>query len=152
MIRIEETTEIGAPAERAFAVATRVEEFPDWLPGVVRAERAASGGDAAPADAPEPGTTFTLVSSGPGGIEIAALGRIEAIDPPRSIAISAASGLFRLAATCTIESLGPERSRVAVTAEIEPLGLARFAAGRIEQELRAAAPDALGRLRAAAEG
>jgi hypothetical protein len=40
---------------------------------------------------------------------------------------------------------------VAVVAELQPRGLATFAAGRIEQELRAAAPDALERLRAAVE-
>jgi carbon monoxide dehydrogenase subunit G len=157
VIRIEETIEVEAPAERAFAVVTRVEEFPDWLPGVLRAERVGAfgdgnAGDDAAAGPPAPGTTFHLVSSGPGGIQVSALGRVEKIDPPRSIAISASSGLFRLAASCTVEALGTERSRVTVAAELEPLGLARFAAGRIEEELRAAAPDALARLRAAAEG
>jgi len=156
VIRIEEAIEVEAPAERAFAVVTRVEEFPDWLPGVLRAERVgAGGGDAGDDDAagpPGPGTSFHLVSAGPGGIQVSALGRVDKIDPPRSIAISASSGLFRLAASCTVEALGTERSRVTVAAELEPLGLARFAAGRIEEELRAAAPDALARLRAAAEG
>lgn len=150
MIRLEEAIEVEAPAERAVAVVTRVEEFPDWLPGVLRAERVGAGDDDA-AGQLEPGTTFHLVSAGPGGIQVSALGRVETIDRPRSIAISASSGLFTLAATCTIEALGPDRSRVAVTAELEPLGLARFAAGRIEQELRTAAPDALGQLRAAVE-
>jgi hypothetical protein len=147
-----------------------VEEFPDWLPGVVRADRVGTGGSGTlppagaappagavgaggttPAPPPAPGTEFQLVSSGPGGITVTALGRVEAIDPPRSITISATSGLFALTATCTVEALGPERSRVAVVAELQPRGLATFAAGRIEQELRAAAPDALERLRAAVE-
>jgi uncharacterized protein YndB with AHSA1/START domain len=156
MIRIEDAIEVEAPAERTFAVVTRVEEFPDWLPGVLRAERVGADGDGHAGDdetpgPPAPGTRFHLVSAGPGGIQVSALGRVEEIDPPRSIAISASSGLFRLAATCTVEALAPDRSRVAVTAELEPLGLARFAAGRIEQEVRAATPDALGRLRTAAE-
>ncbi len=160
MIRIEDGIEVAAPAERAFAVVSRFEEFPDWLPGVQRAERVAPPGAAhaadgepdGPAGPPPVGTQFQLVSSGPGGMVVTALGRVEAIDPPRSIAISAASGLFELAATCTIEALGPERSRVEVRAELQPRGLAVFAAGRIEQELRTAAPDALARLRAAVEG
>jgi carbon monoxide dehydrogenase subunit G len=163
MIRIEDGIEIDAPAERAFAVVTRIEEFPDWLPGVQRAELvgvpAAAGGPLDPESAGggEPaslrvGTEFHLVSSGPGGIVVTALGTVEAIDPPRAISISAASGLFSLAATCAVAALGPDRSRVTVTAELQPRGLATFAAGRIEQELRAAAPDALARLRAAVEG
>jgi hypothetical protein len=39
-----------------------------------------------------------------------------------------------------------------VAAEIEPRGLATLAAGRIEQDLRAATPATLARLRAALEG
>lgn len=162
MIRIEDGIEVTAPDERAFAVVTRFEEFPDWLPGVQRAERVgppAAGGPGADGPGaggldrpPVVGTAFHLVSSGPGGIVVTALGRVEAIDPPRSITISAASGLFELAATCTVEPLGPDRSRVTVAAGLEPLGLAKFAAGRIEQELRAGVPDALARLRAAVEG
>jgi carbon monoxide dehydrogenase subunit G len=163
MIRIEDGIEVAAPAERAFAVVTRFEEFPDWLPGVQRAERVGPPGADGPGadDGPEAGepdtppavgTAFQLVSSGPGGIVVTALGRVAAIDPPRSITISAESGLFELAATCTVEPLGPDRSRVTVAAELEPRGLAKFAAGRIEQELRAGVPDALARLRAAVEG
>lgn len=162
MIRIEDGIEVAAPADRAFAVVTRFEEFPDWLPGVQRAERvgppgadgpgAEGPGGGQPDTPPAVGTAFQLVSAGPGGIVVTALGRVEAIDPPRSITISAASGLFELAATCTVVPLEPDRSRVTVAAELEPLGLAKLAAGRIEQELRAGVPDALTRLRAAVEG
>lgn len=138
MIRIEEAVELEAPADRAFAVVTHVGDYPTWLPGVVRAETLSDG-------------SFRLVSAGPGGIEISALGRVVAIDPPRSLKVSAASALFELAASCAIEALGPDRCRVVVSAEVQPRGLAVLAAGRIASELRAAAPDALARLRAAVE-
>ena len=79
------------------------------------------------------------------------IGRVEALDPPRSITIEASSGFFGLTATCTVEPLGEASSRIGVRAEVEPRGLAKLAAGRIEQELRAAVPDTLRRLREAVE-
>ena len=85
-------------------------------------------------------------------MEIVSLGRVEAVDPPRSIAISATSGFFALTASCDVTSLGADRSRIGVRAGVEPRGLATLAAGRIEQELRAAVPDTLRRLREAVEG
>jgi carbon monoxide dehydrogenase subunit G len=157
MIRIEDAVEVEATAEDAFAFVTRIEDYPAWLPGLLRAEpidqvpadrRAPAHGSAPPAI----GTGFRLVSAGPGGIEIVSNGKVEAVDPPRSIAISASSGFFSLTATCEVTALAPERSRIAVHATIEPRGLATFAAGRIEQELRASVPDTLRRLRAAVEG
>ena len=138
MIRIEEAVEVDATAEAAFAFVSRIEDYPAWLPGVVRAEPTADGG-------------IRLALAGPGGIGVDALGRITTSDPPRSIAITATSGLFRIAATCTVEPLGEARSRIGVRAEVEPRGLATLAAGRIEQELRAAVPATLRRLREAVE-
>jgi carbon monoxide dehydrogenase subunit G len=149
MIRIEDAVEVEATQADAFAFVTRVEDYPAWLPGVLRAEPL----DPAEAGAAtiRPGAGFRLVSSGPGGVEIVSLGKVEALDPPHSITIEASSGFFRLAATCAVEPLGPSRSRIAVRATVEPRGLATFAAGRIEQELRAAVPDTLRRLREAVE-
>jgi carbon monoxide dehydrogenase subunit G len=138
VIRIEEAVEVGAAAEATFAFVTRIEDYPAWLPGVVRAEPTDDGG-------------IRLALAGPGGIGVEALGRITASDPPRSISIEALSGLFSIAATCTVEPLGAARSRIAVRAEVEPRGLATLAAGRIEQELRASVPDTLRRLREAVE-
>jgi carbon monoxide dehydrogenase subunit G len=179
MIRIEDAVEVESTPAAAFAFVTRVEGYPAWLPGVVRAEplegtgtgataaagaagdgggRAGDGGagggggragDAAAAI--RPGSRFKLVSSGPGGIEIVSTGSVEALDPPHTITIAASSGFFGLTATCTIEPLGKTRSRIGVRAAIEPRGLATLAAGRIEQELRAAVPDTLRRLREAVE-
>ncbi len=85
-------------------------------------------------------------------MEIVSTGRVEAVDPPRSIAISAASGFFGLTASCEVTSLGATRARIAVRAGIEPRGFATLAAGRIEKELRASVPDTLRRLREALEG
>jgi carbon monoxide dehydrogenase subunit G len=138
MIRIDEAVEVHAAPEAAFAFVSRIEDYPAWLPGVVRAEPTADGG-------------IRLALAGPGGIAVEALGRITETDPPRSISIEATSGLFRIAATCTVEPLGETRSRIGVRAEVEPRGLATLAAGRIEQELRAAVPDTLHRLREAVE-
>jgi carbon monoxide dehydrogenase subunit G len=138
MIRIEEAVEVGATADAAFAFVARVEDYPAWLPGVVRAEPTADGG-------------IRLSLVGPGGIGVDALGRITASDPPRSISIEATSGFFRIAATCTVEALGETRSRIGVEANVEPRGLATLAAGSIEKELRAATPDMLRRLREAVE-
>jgi carbon monoxide dehydrogenase subunit G len=160
MIRIEDAVEVEAAADAAFAFVTRIEDYPAWLPGLLRAEPAdpqrahPQPAHPQPADgsAPAVGAGFRLVSAGPGGIEIVSNGKVEAVDPPRSIAISAASGFFGLTATCEVTSLGPGRSRIAVRAAIEPRGLATFAAGRIEQELRASVPDTLRRLREAVEG
>jgi len=183
MIRIEDAVEVESTPAAAFAFVTRVEGYPAWLPGVVRAEplegagtgatagatagagagRAgdggaggggAGGGGGRPGDAAaaiRPGSRFKLVSSGPGGIEIVSTGSVEALDPPHTITIAASSGFFGLTATCTIEPLGKTRSRIGVRAAIEPRGLATLAAGRIEQELRAAVPDTLRRLREAVE-
>ena len=138
MIRINERVEVDAAAGAAFAFVSRIEDYPAWLPGVVHAEGTADGG-------------VRLGLAGPGGIGVEALGRITASDPPRSISIEATSGLFRIAATCTIEPLGETRSRIGVRADVEPRGLATFAAGRIEQDLRASIPDTLRRLREAVE-
>jgi carbon monoxide dehydrogenase subunit G len=138
MIHIEDAVEVEVAAEDAFAFVTRIEGYPAWLPGVLRAEPTEAG--------------FRLVSAGPGGIEITSLGRVDAVDAPRSIAISATSGFFALTASCEITPLGEGRARIAVRADIQPKGLATLAAGRIEQELRAAVPDTLRRLREAVEG
>jgi hypothetical protein len=149
MIRIEDAVEVGVAAEDAFAFVTRIDDYPLWLPGVLRAEPT---GAAPPAGAaPAPGAGFRLVSSGPGGMEIVSAGRVEAVDPPRSIAISAASGFFGLTAACEVTPLGAASSRIAVRAAVEPRGLATLAAGRIEQELRASVPATLQRLREAVE-
>ena len=134
MIRIDEAVEVDAVAEAAFAFVSRVEDYPAWLPGVSGAEATDDGG-------------IRLSLVGPGGIGVEALGRITASDPPRSISIEATSGLFRIAATCTVEPLGEGRSRIGVEADVEPRGLAKLAAGSIERELRAAIPDTLKRLR-----
>jgi carbon monoxide dehydrogenase subunit G len=150
MIRIEDEVEVGATAENAFAFVTRVEAYPAWLPGVRLAEpldpEAGDGG------APRTGSRFRLVSEGPGGIRITSEGRVTDLVPPRSITVMATSGYFALTATCEVTPIGPDRSRIAVRAEVEPRGLAVLAAGRIEQELRAGVPDALRRLRVAVEG
>jgi carbon monoxide dehydrogenase subunit G len=138
VIRIAEAVEVEADAEAAFAFVSRVEGYPAWLPGVVRAEHTAEGG-------------VRLVLAGPGGMGVEALGRITEADPPRSVAIEATSGFFRIVARCTVEPLGETRSRIGVRAEVEPRGLATLAAGRIEQELRAGIPDTLRRLREAVE-
>ena len=138
MIRIEESVEVDAVAEAAFAFVSRIEDYPAWLPGIARAEPTADGG-------------IRLALAGPGGIMVEALGTVTASDPPRSIALEATSGFFRIAATCTVEPLGGTRSRIAVRAEVEPRGLATLAAGRIEHDLRAAVPDTLRRLREAVE-
>jgi len=149
VIRIEDAVEVEASTAAAFAFVTRLEGYPAWLPGVVRAEPLdpATGDDATFRE----GSGFRLVSSGPGGVEIVSLGRVGALDPPRSISIEASSGFFGLTATCTVEALDATRSRIAVRAAVEPRGLAKLAAGRIEQELRAAVPDTLRRLREAVE-
>ena len=149
MIRIEEAVEVAVPADDAFAFVTHIEDYPTWLPGVLRAEPTES--TAPDGGVPVPGAGFRLVSSGPGGIQIVSSGRVEAVDPPRSISISAASGYFGLTAACEVTPLGESRSRIAVRAGVEPRGLATLAAGRIEQELRAAVPDTLRRLKAAVE-
>jgi carbon monoxide dehydrogenase subunit G len=183
MIRIEDSVEVESTPDAAFAFVTRVEGYPAWLPGVVRAEPLEGAGTTAGAGATaggagdgavsragteggaagegiagdgaagtiRPGSRFRLISSGPGGIEIVSTGSVEALDPPRTITIAASSGFFGLTATCTIEPLGEARSRICVRAAIEPRGLATLAAGRIEQELRAAVPDTLRRLREAVE-
>jgi hypothetical protein len=116
--------------------------------GADTATAAAAEGAAAPI---RPGSRFRLVSSGPGGIEIVSTGSVETLDPPRTITIAASTGFFGLTATCTVEALGASRSRISVRAALEPRGLAALAAGRIEQELRAAVPDTLRRLREAVE-
>jgi carbon monoxide dehydrogenase subunit G len=164
MIRIEDAVEVAVAAEEAFAFVTRIADYPAWLPGVLRAEptgtpateagapTAGAGTPAPEAGTPAPVAGFRLVSAGPGGMEIVSTGRVEAVDPPRSIAISATSGFFGLTASCEVTPLGPARSRIAVRAGIEPRGLATLAAGRIEQELRASVPDTLRRLREAVEG
>ncbi len=170
MIRIEDEVEVEASAEDAFAFVTRIDGYPAWLPGVLRAEATngpaatseparptATDGPAATSEpgpragAPAVGAGFRLVSAGPGGMEIVSNGRVEAVDAPRSIAISAASGFFALTAACEVTALGAARCRIAVRATIEPRGLATLAAGRIEQELRASVPDTLRRLRESVE-
>ncbi|MCU0477269.1 MAG: SRPBCC family protein [Chloroflexi bacterium] len=149
MIRIDDAVEVAAAAEDAFAFVTRIDDYPAWLPGVLRAEPI--DGTAAADAAPPVGAGFRLVSAGPGGVEIVSAGRVEAVDPPRSISISATSGFFALTASCEVTALGEGRSRIAVRAAVQPRGLATLAAGRIEQELRAAVPDTLRRLREAVE-
>ena len=130
--------DVDASAEAAFAFVSRVEDYPAWLPGVSGAEPTGDGG-------------IRLSLVGPGGIVVEALGRITASDPPRSLSIEASSGLFQIAATCTVEPLGETRARIGVRAAVEPRGLAKLAAGSIERELRTAIPDTLRRLRAAVE-
>jgi carbon monoxide dehydrogenase subunit G len=154
VIRIEDSVEVAAAAEVAFAFVTRIDDYPAWLPGVLRAEPTDAptpGPASSRPNAPAAGAGFRLVSTGPGGIQIVSTGRVEAIDPPRSIAIAATSGFFALTASCEVTALEPHRSRINVRAGVEPRGLATMAAGRIEQELRASVPDTLRRLREAVE-
>ncbi len=154
MIRIEDEVEVTAPAADAFSVVTRVEDYPAWLPGVLHAEPTTSmtsRGVPSAGQGPTAGDEFRLVSAGPGGIEIVSAGRVEAVDPPRSISISASSGFFGLTASCEVTALDDGRCRITVRAGLELRGLATLAAGRIEQELRASVPDTLRRLREAIE-
>jgi carbon monoxide dehydrogenase subunit G len=155
MIRIEDAVEVAVAAEDAFAFVTRIDDYPTWLPGILRAEPAdadsASGAGSPSGTATSVGAGFRLVSAGPGGMEIASVGRVESVDPPRSISISASSGYFGLTASCEVTALAPGRARISVRAGVEPRGLATLAAGRIEQELRASVPDTLRRLKEAVE-
>jgi carbon monoxide dehydrogenase subunit G len=168
MIRIEDAVDVEATVEEAFAFVTRIEDYPAWLPGLLRAEP--SDPQPTAGSSPAVGARFRLVSAGPGGMEVVSAGRVEAVDAPRSISISASSSLFGLTATCEVapaapaapaasaasaapvEPNAPTRTRITVRAAVEPRGLATFAAGRIEQELRASVPDTLRRLREAVEG
>lgn len=148
MIEINESVDVAAGPAAAFAVVTRLESYPAWLPGVRRAEPM----EAAPGSTDlRAGSGFRLVSSGPGGLEVIALGRVQALDPPHSITIDASSSFFELTATCIVEPLDADRSRISVRATVQPRGLASLAAGRIEQDLRAAVPGSLARLREAME-
>ena len=154
MIRIEDAVEVTASAEEAFSFVTRIEDYPTWLPGVIHAEPTGggpAGGAAVDTNGPGVGDAFRLVSAGPGGLEIASVGRVERVDSPHTIAISATSGFFALTASCEVTPIEDGRSRITVRAGVEPRGLATLAASRIEQELRASVPDTLRRLREAVE-
>ncbi len=145
MIEIDETVEAAAVPEVVYAVVTRLDRYPDWLPGVLSAE--VTDGSADPVAAA--GRRFRLRIAGPAG-PLDADGEVVAADPPRSVEIRAGSGLFNLQATCAVEA-SASGSTIRVTGRIEPRGLARFAEGMIRSEIASGMPAALARLRSAIE-
>ncbi len=87
------------------------------------------GSPASLARSRQPTEGYASRSSARAGSASRRSGASTASDPPRSISIEATSGLFRIAATCTVEPLDEGRSRIGVDADVEPRGLAKLAAG-----------------------
>jgi uncharacterized protein YndB with AHSA1/START domain len=144
MIEMEDSVEVEASPERAFAFISKPERYPEWQPGITEVVRTSEGpvGE---------GSTFRIGFAGPGGMAVTAEGAIRVFRPPYELEAAASSKILKLSGRYGIEATDRGTCRIDVFTRIEPLGMLRFVEGTVRAELVRELPAALQRLKAAIE-
>lgn len=142
MIRVEESVHVASDSATTFEFLSRIERYPEWLPGVIAAAQTSEGPIGA-------GTTFTLRLSGPAG-PIDAAGEITALEPGRSVELRADAPVGRVIGGFELLSEA-DATRIDVRMAVELNGAYRFVEGLVARELKAATPEALEVLKARIE-
>jgi hypothetical protein len=136
VIRLEESIDIDRDAGTTFAFLSRIECYPEWLPGVIAARQTSDGPLAI-------GTTFTLRLAGPTG-PIDAAGEITALVPGSHVALQAEAPVASVAGELTLRPSGDATTTtITVALAFELRGAYRFAEGLVARELKAGMPGVL---------
>lgn len=134
MRSVERRGEIAADPETIFAFLAEVENLPHWQPGVTAARRLTDG--------PMAVGSVARVTTRAVGQTIEADVKVIELESPRHLAFETEVSNVRVVASVDVSPIGPERSQVVVTLQVEAAGFMKFAepmiAGTAEQELAGA--------------
>jgi uncharacterized protein YndB with AHSA1/START domain len=144
MGRVGASLELPYPAERVFAVATRVDDLPRWLPEVV---------SASVLDPPlAQGSRVRMrLSSAAGGVEVT--GTVRQLRPPSMAVIGGSGGPLTVEVRTRLDPAGddPAATRIALEIDLSTSPLLGFIAREAERRINAELPAALERFRALVE-
>lgn len=140
MGRVGASIELPYPAERVFAVATRVDDLPRWMPEVV---------SASVIDPPlAPGSRVRMrLSSAAAGAEVT--GTVRQLRPPSMLVISGAGGPLSVEVRTRLDPAGEDgaSTRIALEIDLSTSPLLGFIAREAERRINAELPAALQRFR-----
>jgi carbon monoxide dehydrogenase subunit G len=111
------TAEVNRPTEDVFAYATDPTRFAEWQDGVVSGRMEDDG----PSGVGGHCVTVRRI----GGAERPSRSELVVLDPPRSWAVRGIDGPIRAAVDVSVEPLGAERSRIAISVDFEGRGIGR---------------------------
>ena len=110
------STEVGRPAEAAFAYVTDPTRFPEWQAGVVSGHMDGGGTGV--------GARCVTVRR-IGGAERASTSELVLLDPPRAWAVRGLDGPIRAAVDVIVEPLGADRSTVTIAVNFTGQGIGK---------------------------
>jgi uncharacterized protein YndB with AHSA1/START domain len=144
MGRVGASLELPYPPERVFAVATRVEDLPRWLPEVE---------DATLLDAPlATGSRVRLkLSSAAAGTEVT--GTVRQLRAPSMLVIAGSGGPLAVEVRTRLDPVGEDgaSTRIALEIDLSTSPLLGFIAREAERRINAELPASLARFRALVE-
>jgi len=140
MGRVSASLELPYSAERVFAVATRVDDLPRWMPEVVSASIV---------DPPlEPGSRVRLkLSSAAAGADI--VGTVRQLRAPSMLVIAGSGGPLTVEVRTRLDPVGDDgaATRIALEIDLSTSPLLGFIAREAERRINAELPAALQRFR-----
>ncbi len=144
MGRVGASLELPYPAARVFAVATRVDDLPRWLPEVVSAslqDRPLATGS----------RVHLKLSGAAGGAEVT--GTVRQLRPPSILVIAGSGGPLSVEVRTRLDPAGDdgESTRIALEIDLSTSPLLGFIAREAERRINAELPAALQRFRALVE-
>lgn len=138
MGRIASALSLPYPADRVFAVATRIADLPRWMPEVVAAELL----DPALAV----GSRVRLrLSSAAAGAEVT--GAVTVLDPPHGLEIAGSGGPIGVEVRVRLREEGPGSTKAAIEIDLTTPPFLSFITKEAERRIEAGLPGALERLR-----
>jgi carbon monoxide dehydrogenase subunit G len=117
---ITATAEVGRPAAAAFAYVTDPSRFPEWQAGVVSGHM--NGGPDGGSGVGARCVTVRRI----GGAERASTAELVRLDPPHAWAVRGLDGPIRATVDVTVQPLGADRSRVAITVDFTGHGIGKL--------------------------
>jgi len=137
------TAEVARHAEDVFAYVTDPARFPEWQAGVLSGHLDGDGSGV--------GARCITVRR-IGGAERAATSEVVQLDPPRAWAVRGIDGPVRAAVDVTVEPLGDDRCRVAITVDFTGHGIGKLLVPLlVRREARREMPTNVARLTARLE-
>jgi hypothetical protein len=139
MGRVGASLEIPYPPETAFAVATRIDQLPAWLPEVVTASLL---------DSPlSPGSRVRLkLSSAAAGTEV--VGTVRQLRAPSVFVIGGSGGPLTVEVRARFDPVGASSTRIALEIELTTSPMFGFIGREAERRINAEIPASLQRFRA----
>jgi uncharacterized protein YndB with AHSA1/START domain len=128
MLRAENTVTVDRPISDVFNYLADGENEAQWRNGVLEIKRTSATSGT--------GATYRQVLAGPLGRRIAGDFKVTAFVPPRQLDFEVIAGPARPKGSFYLTSVGPERTTVRFTLEVEPKGFMKFMSSMINKQVR----------------